>query len=244
MPRLFAFAALLLSALGCGAAQAQDLKLSEQTLTVSGIGSVSVAPDRIALTVTLESDGETAGEALERHTVEYERVRAALQSQGVDLSALQAAQVIVSRQGGGGYGTAQGEGFVAGRTFVVHLDDADVAETLLRSITADDAETIEAMLDVGRREVQLARFVSDPTPHEDEALALAMRRARTRAELAAEAGGVTLGSVVAIYEQGGERANMQDMLRLAAMQGEGGLSGAEVTFQAQVVVTFDLVTDD
>ena len=232
---------LLAFLLASAETHAQDLKLSENTITVSGTGIVMVSPDRIALTIALESDGDTAGEALARHANEYRRVQDSLQAYGVPLEDIQAAQVAVGR-GGAQYGGSPAEGYVAGRTFVVNLDDPDTAEVLLLAITADETENLEAMLDVGRREAVLTRFVDDPTPHEDEALAQAMRRALARARLAATAGGVEIGPVVAIYEQTGEGGNaMRQIAQLAAMQGGGGFTSGEVQFSAEVTVTFAIV---
>ena len=119
------------------------------------------------------------------------------------------------------------------QSFVVTLKDPAKYEEIFR-----------ALLDVGINEVQNVSFVvSNPKPHNEKALAAAVRDARSKATVIANAASLRLGDRIAINEADTSRPSPRMdgfALRSAVSMDEagGGLSVGQVSIQANVIATF------
>ena len=104
-------------------------------------------------------------------------------------------------------------------------------------------EIFRALLDVGINEVQNVSFVvSNPVPHQEKALADAVKDAKRKAGIIADAAKVRLGDRIFINEAGTAHVSPRMgavMGPVASMDGAGGgFAVGQVSIEANVVTTF------
>ncbi|WP_425038330.1 SIMPL domain-containing protein [Primorskyibacter sp. S187A] len=122
-------------------------------------------------------------------------------------------------------------GFVATNQVTVRLRDMSAL-----------GRTLQTLLDKGANRFSAIRFtLADPGPAQAEARREAVRDARAKAELYAEAAGVSLGEVLRIVETGAAapRPAMMAEARMA-MDSAMPVAGGELNLRAQVTITYAL----
>jgi uncharacterized protein len=218
---LAAAAAVLLAGIGRAPAAARGDAATPSSITTSGHGIVTQAPDRATVTAGVETQAATASAALAENAQLATAVVAALRAAGG--SDLQTQQVsLYPRTDSGG----QVVGYTADDTISATSPVAG-AGRLVDAAVAAGANTISGpSLDLSARDA-LYR----------EALGKAVADARAKAEEIAKAGGLALGAVTAVVE--GQAAGSPvpfaaDSARSAATPVEPG--SEDVT--ADVTVTF------
>ena len=189
----------------------------DQAATVTALGEAVIRrpPDRVIVTLTAESRGQTPQEAQAKGAVAMKAVQAA-----VDALKLPGAQVMTT----GLYLSENFEmvnnrrvvnGYIDRHSIVVRLDDVTRAGDVMTAATAAGATSIGG-LRFDRR---------DREALEEEALKLAVGVARARAEAMAAGAGRTLDRIMRIAEE-----------RAAALAGGGG-ADARYAMQESVMVT-------
>jgi uncharacterized protein YggE len=194
-------------------------------ITVTGHGTASAAPDRADFSFGVETQGETAGEALAANGKAAAGVIDAVRAAGVAEADIQTQQVSVhSRYSSEGQAIV---GFTATNTVTAALRDLEKAGAV-----------IEAAVAAGANAVHGPTFaVSDPADVYGVALEGAFADARAKAELLAEVTGATLGEVATVVEGGPGFAPR--LARLAADSGGGiPLEPGVKEIQASLTVTF------
>jgi len=185
---------------------------SQSGISVNGSGSVFGEPDVAVLTLGVEAQAESVGEARNEAAETMDAVTGALREGGVAEEDIQTTYFSVQPR----YNFVEGEqeliGFFVENIVTVKIRNIDDTGTLIDS--AVDAGGDETRID------NLTFTIDDPTVLEDEARQLAMDDARARAETLAEAGGVDLGEPQSISESGGARPIAFDGAELAAAQDE------------------------
>ena len=171
---------------------------SNPGISVSGIGSVFGEPDVAILTLGVEAQADSVGEARAKAAEAMDAMLTVLKDGGVEDSDIQTSRFSVEPR----YNFRDGEqeliGFFVNNLVTVKIRDIDETGTLI-----DDV--VEAGGDLTR--VQNLRFtIDDPEELQQEARRLAMENAKSKAETLADAGGVELGAPRSISESGGARA--------------------------------------
>ena len=191
--------ALLVLQAGCSPAtgQLQTADEAEQrTLSVSGSGVVSAAPDEVVLRLGVETTAETASEALSQNSEQMAAVVSSLDEAGVPPENIQTQTVELRPR----YetperepGQAQGQeliGYVASNIVEARTDDLDAVGQLL-----------DAAVGAGANRVEGLRFeVSDSGELLTQARDAAWQDVETKATQLATLAGVELGDVLSINE--------------------------------------------
>ena len=205
-------------------------------ISVSGIGSVFGEPDVAILTLGVEAQADSVGEARSMAADAMDAMLTVLKEGGVEDSDIQTTRFSVEPR----YNFRDGEqeliGFFVNNLVTVKIRDIDETGTLI-----DDV--VEAGGDLTR--VQNLRFtIDDPEELQQEARRLAMENAKSKAETLADAGGVELGTPRSISESGGarsldfsERAFLADSLTAGAST---AIEIGELEVQIQVQVVYGL----
>ena len=191
MPRILkaALAALILAPL---AALAQEAPLLPRTIQVVGEGRANAAPDMARISLGVSQQAKTAGEAMDAMSAGTSAVLETLGEQGIAQVDIQTGQLVL--EPAYDYNTPDGLpvmiGFIATQMLDVNVRDIAQLGGVLDAVVDDGANRVNG----------IAFDVSDPRAVTDEARRGAVEDARARAELYAEAAGVTLGEIVSISE--------------------------------------------
>lgn len=239
----FFFCTILLFILSSlGSAQAID----ERTLTVSGEGYVTAVSDQAYIFIGFETKGLTALEALERHEREVTRIKQALLYAGVQEDAMRIERMAIGAQNAYGYSGTQDqqEGQLVTQRLVVTTQDIGRVEELVSTIAQEEeSDSLEDLLDIPQRTVEVQYTIGDPSAYEDEALEEAIRRARRRAELSASHAGVSLGKVLVLREHGvfGTLAGgLEEMAELSTSMAGYPILAGEQRISARVIMSFEI----
>jgi uncharacterized protein YggE len=183
---------------GCSPATAQVETPGEEqrTISVSGSGTVSAAPDEVVLRLGVETMAETASEALSENSEQMEAVIAALTEAGVPAENVQTQTVQLRPQ----YETPPREtgpaqepeliGYVASNIVEARSSDLDAVGQLLDQAVQAGANRIEGL-----------RFeVSEPGELLEQAREAAWQDAEEKAQQLATLAGAELGNVLSINE--------------------------------------------
>ena len=205
-------------------------------ISVSGTGSVFGEPDVAILTLGVEAQADSVGEARAEAAEAMDAMVTVLKDSGVKDSDIQTSRFSVEPR----YNFRDGEqeliGFFVNNLVTVKIRDIDETGTLI-----DDV--VEAGGDLTR--VQNLRFtIDDPEELQQEARRLAMENAKSKAETLADAAGVGLGTPRSISESGGARSiDFGERAFLADFDAAGASTAIEVgelEVQIQVQVVYGL----
>lgn len=190
---------VLVSQASCSPATAQvDTPEEEQrTISVSGSGTVSAAPDEVVLRLGVETRAETASAALSQNNEQMEAVVAALTEGGVPREDIQTQTVQLRPQ----YDESpQREPSPAGQQELIGY----VASNIVEARTSDlDAigQLLDDTVQAGANRIEGLRFeVSEPGDLLDQAREAAWQDAEDKAQQLAALAGVELGNVLSINE--------------------------------------------
>ena len=178
-------------------------------ITVEGEGRARVVPDMGRISLGVSEEAATASEALAASSARTAQVLSELEAAGmspqdVQTSEIQLWPVYPDRQGPG---RVKPSGFRAGSTLTVIVRELDRL-----------GEVLDAVVGAGATEIHGLGFdVADPARALDEARAEAVRDARHRAEVYAEAAGVELGPLLSLSDGAAPQPPMPFDGRMMAM---------------------------
>lgn len=211
-----------------GAAAADEMLRS---VTITGAGEVSRAPDMATMSIGVTTIGKTAAEALSANSTLQSSVIETLKGAGIAASDMQTSGLNIGPQ----YPPSRDDkaekmqSFHASNMLQIRIHDLDNLGALL-----DEAVTSGAT-DFGGLSFGLA----DRRDAEDEARKLAVADARKKAELYAAALGLKLGPVLHLRESNGYSGQpMMEYARSAAMAPP--VETGELAIAAQVSVEYAL----
>jgi len=239
---LFALALATVATLPAAQAQSPGVPAPERVLSVVGEGIVRGRPDIALITLGVVSEAATAREALSANTQSMARIIEALRTAGTASRDLQTSGFAVEP-----VYTQPPPDYDPARPFEPKIVGYRVRNELtlrIRDIARTGA-VLDQVVTLGANSISGPSFtVADPTPLEDQARRAAMRDALRKGELYAMAANIPLGPVLRI-EEGAERPPppipMSAMAREAvAADASVPVEGGELTFQAQVSVTWRL----
>jgi uncharacterized protein YggE len=228
--------AIAVAALGVrpvAAAPPQQGSLTD-TITVSGFGSASGAPDVAVVSLGVEINDPELGAAVAQANTTLEAIAAVLSDLGIAPEDMQTVNFSVWSDEPFDPAMSAPSGQ---RTYRV----SNIMRVTVRDLTQVQA-VLDAAINAGANTIHGLNFgLDDAAALEQDARIAALDNARERAGQIAEAIGVSLGDVVNVIE-GGSGGIMADMaLRSAGIGGGGGIQEGQLSVDVQVQVTFAIV---
>lgn len=228
---LAAAAALVASA---SLAMAQDGDGSEpRRLSVSGEGRVAVSPDMAIVTLGAVAEDREAEAAMREMGASMSAVLEKLYNLGIAERDVQTSSLSLSPLWGESRSYESGreiQGFQASSQATVRIRDLDSLGGIL-----------DAVLTEGANDFRGLQFdLQEPQPHRDAARREAVADARRKAELYAEAAGVSLGPVLEIVEQGTPQPYMMRAEAAAMSGGAMPVAAGELEITTSVSITWAL----
>ena len=203
-------------------------------IVMSGEGVVKQAPDRAWVTIAAESRARTAAEAQKVNTDAMTAVIEKIKASGIPAEAIQTSGYNLQPEFDYANGKQTLRGYVARNSVQVRVD-----------ALAKTGDVIGAAVGSGATSVSGVRFdLKDRDAAERQALRLAVRDARARADAAASGGGVTIDRVIRIEEQRemGEivRPMTMAMRGAEAAQAAVPLEAGEIEIRSRVTLTVSI----
>ena len=173
------------------AAQAQSAESSALGITVTGTGSVEAVPDMAEFSFGVETQGQTADEALAKNSAAVQKVIDAIKGAGIPAADIQTQQVSVyPRYANDGQAIV---GYTATNTVSAKVRDL-----------AKAGAVVDAAIKAGANQVYGPTLsISEQSGLYSEALKKAYADAAAKAKTIAAAAGVSLGRVLNVVEGGG-----------------------------------------
>ncbi|MEL7490302.1 MAG: SIMPL domain-containing protein [Pseudomonadota bacterium] len=194
MRRQISISFVCLALIACSAptgATAQN-EADARTLVVTGSGEASGAPDIATITIGVETRGQTPGEAIRQNSAQIAKTIKTLKTFGVEGKDLQTASLSLNAQYDYGQNRSNPRvtGYVANNNLRVILRDLDKAGEVLDSVVSAGANRLNGM-----------QFgFAEPQTMMDEARVEAVKKARAKAALLADAANVDLGPILKIQD--------------------------------------------
>ena len=205
-----------------------------RVISVTGQGIIVAVPDAAEISAGVASTGATAIAALADNTRRMTVVVEGLKALGVGEHELRTSDFSVSpvyqRQTRDNNEQPAIVGYRVGNIVHIRLRDA-----------RDVGRVLDRLVDLGANSVSSVQFtVSDRYERLQTALASAVRNARERAVLMAEAAGATLGPVIEIRESSAPSPRPVFALQARAESADVPVAAGEETLQVTVQATFAL----
>lgn len=204
-------------------------------IVTSGEGLVKQPPDRAWVTIAAESRARTAADAQKMNTDAMAAVLDKIKAAGVPAEAIQTSGYNLQPEFDYANGKQTLRGYVARNSVQVRVD-----------MLAKTGEVIAAAVGSGATSVSGVRFdLKDREAAERQALRLAVRDARARADAAASGGGVTIDRVIRIEEQREMGEIVRPMPMAMAMKSEAAqaavpLEAGEIEIRSRVTLTVSI----
>ncbi len=195
---------LFLTGPGGASTRGEEDKKVERTITVSGEGKISAAPDVADISIGVVSQAATAKDALAANTESMTAIQAVLKERGVAAKDIQTTNISVQPQYSQPPQPRPGQR--QQEPFVPKIVAYQVINTV--QITARDLAKLGTILDAvvqsGANQMNGISFrIEGPEKLLDGARKEAMANARHKAELLAGESGVVVGPPISIQESGG-----------------------------------------
>ena len=233
---LFFASLLLLSA--CGGAQAAppgqagESNPEVRTITVNGVGTVSITPDIARIFIGVQSEAEEAASAVADNNRQTQAVFDTLQDAGIADEDIRTTNFSVfPRQERDRDGNLKSITYVVQNTVNVTVRDVDKI-----------GQVLDAVVQAGANNISGIQFdLADRSQATTEALEAAVQDARARADILAQAAGVSLGAVQSINTF--SSAPIFPVKRASAEFGVGGevpVQPGELEITMQVTVVYEI----
>ncbi len=201
-----------------------------RTITVTGEGRVSAAPDMAILRLGVSREARKASDAMRAASEAAAAVLAQIKISGIAPRDVQTANVSLSPRWDHSKNNApRVVGYVASNDLTVRVRDLSSLGGLMDGVVSDGANQMNG----------LSFAIAEPRPLQDQARQEAVADARAKAELLAEAAGVVLGPVMTISEGGGARPPIA-MARGAMMESAVPIAAGELDVRINVSVIFSI----
>lgn len=210
-----------------------DDHIAPATITVTGEGVVTAAPDLATVSLGVTTQGDTAAAAMAANTEALTAVLARVKAAGVEDRDIQTSTLNLNPNWSNSDGSSMAviQGYVATNLLSIRVRDmAKLGEVLDAAIT-DGANTLNG----------ISFGLAEPDPAMDEARRSAVAKAKARAELLVTAAGASLGKIVSINEAG--MSSPMPMFRMEAAMADAPVpvQGGEVGVTANVTITWEIV---
>jgi uncharacterized protein YggE len=213
-------------------------------ISLTGTGEVSGTPDMATISSGVVTHGKIARIALDANTFAMNEIFALLQSTGIEQKDIQTSGFSVQPQynysdqrDANGYPLPPRiSGYQVSNTLTIHVRNLDNLGALL-----------DSSVSVGANQINSITFsVTDTAPLYNNARRAAMADAFAKAELYAQAAGVTLGNIISISEGSPvslPQPEMVMMARMAEAPTAVPVAAGELGFSKQISVVWELVQE-
>lgn len=202
------------------------------SLTLTGTGEIAAAPDMATITLGVVSFKPTAAAAMAETSASTAKIIAALKAAGVAAKDLQTRDLSLNpRWQNRPYKADEApqiEGFTASNTLMVRVRDLEKLGGVLDQVIQQGANRFQG----------LSFGLQNPDPVQDAARQAAVAEATRKAQLYAQAAGVTLGPILSISESGGYTPQPMMMMEAARMSADVPVESGEVALSASVTMVF------
>lgn len=203
-------------------------------IVVQGRGSVEQAPDMAIISLGARFQAHTAREALTEVNKRTQAAFDVVKELGVEPRDMQTGQLYLNPiwdHGSSRNEIARIRGYEAGNRVTVRIRDLSVLGKAMDEMVSDGVNVFNG----------LSFALQDPTESVAEARRKAIADARAKAELYAEAAGVTLGPIVSINEGSAPRPQPMLMARAEmAMDSGVPVAAGELTTAATVTIVYQI----
>lgn len=221
--------AAALAVMMSGAAMADDVM---RRISVTGEAQVEATPDMATLSLGVTSEAEEAADAMSQTSDAVARILERLTGMGLEQRDVQTQSLTLnpvwSNQTEMEPQRAEITGYAASNIVLVRVRDMEALGGILDAVVADGANEFNG----------LSFGMQNPDELADEARKQAVAVARAKAELLAQAAGVTLGEVVSITDQDRGRPAPRMMEMTMAKDGGMPVASGEITIDASVSMDF------
>lgn len=233
---VLSLSALIVAAALALAPAAHATEEKPRTITITGEGEVTAAPDIAYVDMGVVSEGKTAAEALAANTAAMEKVFEGLEEAGIDKKDMQTSNFSV-------YPVYEQVRPEDNRPHTPKIGGYTVQNQL--TVKVRDLDNLGAILDkvvtLGSNQLSGVRFaIDDPKPLMDEARKAAVTNALDKAKLYAGAAGVAVGEILTISEGGYSMPQpyyAKDMMMSARAEGAPvPMAAGEQTVSANVTL--------
>lgn len=210
------------------------------TMTLTGTGEVTAAPDMASVTTGVVSEAKTAREALDANNKAMAEMIAAMKEAGIAAKDLQTSGFSIQpqyyhppRPKDGSQEPPRIVGYQVSNMLTIRVRDLEMVGQVL-----DKAVTLGANQTHG-----ISFGVAEDEALQDEARRKAVADALKKAQLYSSAAGVKLGPIVSIAEAGGQRPPQPYAARAMKMDAAAEsvpIEGGETTTTARVNITWEL----
>lgn len=223
-------------------AQAQSVQ-APNTISLTGFGEVSGAPDMAIMSSGVVTHAKTARAALNANTIAMNEIFTILLAANIEQKDIQTSgfsiqpeyQYSDQRDASGYPLPPRILGYQVSNILSVKVHNLD-----------DLGKLLDSTVSVGANQINSISFaVSDTLPLLNDARRVAMADAIAKAELYAQAAGVTLGNILAISEGNPSFAPQPEMMmtRMAESPSAVPVAAGELGFSKQVSVIWELIQD-
>lgn len=197
-------------------------------ITVTGRAEATAIPDIATMSIGVETEAKTPGEALADNAVRMTTVMGRLKSAGIADKDMQTSQlgiwpVFAERQQ-----PRKTVGYRASNQLTVTIRDIDRLGSILDKAVADGANSVNGP----------TFSIAEPEPLFVAAREAAVKDAIAKAERYASAADVELGHVISIDEAGGGGPVFGRQMRADSMAASTPIAPGETTIAASVTITF------
>lgn len=212
----------------------------QRTLSLTGQGEVKSAPDIAVISTGVVSEAKTAREALTLNNEAMASVLQTIEAAGVARKDIQTSSFSVQPKYKYAKRTSNGDQEPPRITGYTVSNSVTVIARELAKL----GPVLDAVVSSGVNQMNGLSFsIAEPEPLRNEARKMAVAEARTRAELYAEAAGVSLGKIMSISETGGHRPP-QPEFRRAALQSAAAdavpIAQGQQSIQMQVNIVWEI----
>ena len=195
------------------------------TITVTADGTVDATPDRASFDFGVTTNGSTAAEALSRNSSEAQAIIDALKKAGVSSSDIQTTQVSLWPQ------TSSNGLKITGYQA---SNSVNVSAPLAKS-----GSLVDAAVGAGANNVDGPNLdTADTTSLYDQALTQALSKSKAKAQVIADATGLTLGKVLKVNEGGQATPIVYGAAPEAMTKAAPPIEAGTQKIQASVTVTY------
>ena len=204
---------------------------SPATMTIVGTGSANAIPDMATIRVGVTTDARTAADALSENSATTGEVLTLLSEIGIEQEDMQTSNLSLSplwndRSSSGSY-KQKVEGYRVDNTITLRVRALGDLGVILDDVVASGANQFHG----------LSFGLQEPQPVQDQARMAAIADAVRKAELYAEAAGVTLGSILSIRE-GGAGPDFGPQVAQFAARSAVPVAAGELEISAQVTLVY------
>lgn len=208
---------------------------AEATISVTGDGTVAVAPDMATVSLGVTTEADTAKAAMTANNEALTAVIERLKSAGVEARDIQTSGLSLGPRFDYSVTSSSGSqtinGYIASNMLTVRVQAIDTVGAVLDAVITDGANTLNGV----------TFGLKDSTATTDEARKAAITDARRKAELYAAAAGAKLGRVLSISDQNGFMSPMPMAAAAFDKAGNVPVAQGELSVGASVGVVFEML---